>query len=81
MYTSIPIWIHSQNSLAAAEVPSLKIPSNGTSLKWSWSHPTQYKNSDKLCNEKGHPRLSLRESQQKLRQQQDQNFLTEGKPL
>ena len=33
--TSIPIWIHSQNSLAVAEALSLKIFSHGTSLKWS----------------------------------------------
>ena len=35
IYTSIPTWTHSQNSLAAAEAPSLKISSHGTSLKWS----------------------------------------------
>ena len=35
IYTSIPTWTHSQNSLAAAEALSLKIPSHGTSPKWS----------------------------------------------
>ena len=35
IYTSIPTWNHSQNSLAAAEALSLKISSNGISLKWS----------------------------------------------
>ena len=35
IYTSIPTWTHSQNSLAAAEALSLKISYNGTSLKWS----------------------------------------------
>ena len=40
IYTSIPTWIHSQNSLAAAEAQSLKISSHGTSLKWSW-RPSQ----------------------------------------
>ena len=35
IYTLIPTWIHSQNSLAVAEVLSLKIASHGTSLKWS----------------------------------------------
>ena len=35
IYTSIPTWTHSQNSLAAAEAPSLKISSHGTSPKWS----------------------------------------------
>ena len=31
IYTSIPTWTHSQNSLAAAEALSLKISSHGTS--------------------------------------------------
>ena len=35
IYASIPTWTHSQNLLAAAEAPSLKISSHGTSLKWS----------------------------------------------
>ena len=35
IYTSILIWTHSQNSLAAAEVLGLKISPNGTSIKWS----------------------------------------------
>ena len=35
IYTSIPTWTHSQNSLVAAEAPSLMISSDGTSLKWS----------------------------------------------
>ena len=36
IYTSIPAWPHSQNSLAGAEALSLKISSLGTSLKWLW---------------------------------------------
>ena len=43
--------------------------------------PNQYKNNDKLRDETGHPLLSLTESQWKLRQQYDQNFQMEGKPL
>ena len=35
IYTSIPTWTHSQNSLSAPEALSLKISSRGTSLKWS----------------------------------------------
>ena len=35
IYTSIPPWTHSQNSLAAAEASSLKISCYATSLKWS----------------------------------------------
>ena len=34
-----------------------------------------------LCNETGHHILSLLESQWKLKQQHDQNFPVEGKPL
>ena len=43
--------------------------------------PNQQENSHKLCNEKGHPIVRLTESQWKLRQQHDQNFPMEGKPL
>ena len=39
IYTSIPSWTHSQNSLAA-EALSLKISSHGTSIKWS-QRPSQ----------------------------------------
>ena len=39
IYTSIPIWTHSQNSLAAAEALSLNISSHGTSLKLSKTVP------------------------------------------
>ena len=35
IYTSIPTWTHSKNSLAVVEAPSLKISSHKTSLKWS----------------------------------------------
>ena len=41
----------------------------------------QHKNSHKLCDETGHPDGNLMESQWKLRQQHDQNFPMEGKPL
>ena len=44
-------------------------------------HPNQHKNRHKPHNETGHPVLSLLESQWKLRQQYDQNFPMEGKPL
>ena len=40
IYTSVPNWTHSQNSLAAAEALSLKISTHGISLKWSW-RPSQ----------------------------------------
>ena len=43
--------------------------------------PNQHKNSDKLCNEKGHSILKLKESRWKLRQQHDQNFPMEEKRL
>ena len=41
----------------------------------------QHENSHRLCNETGHPVLSLMESQGKLRQKYDQKFPIEGKPL
>ena len=80
IYTSFLTWTHSQNSLAAAESLSLKISFHGTSLKWS-RRPWPSANSHKLCDEMGHPVLSLLESQWKLKQQHDQNFPMEGKPL
>ena len=56
----------SQNSLAAAEAPSLNISSHGLSLPFL-SGQNRLKGPD----EKGHPVLSLFESQWKLRQQHD----------
>ena len=44
-------------------------------------HPNQHENSHKLCNEMGHPVMNYLEIQWKLRQQHDQNFPIEGKPL
>ena len=44
-------------------------------------HTNQHENSHKLCDETGHPIMNLMESQCKLRQQHDQNFPMEGKPL
>ena len=44
-------------------------------------HRNQLEISHKLCDETGHPVVNLMESQRKLRQQHDQNFPMEGKPL
>ena len=44
-------------------------------------HPNQQNNSHKPGDETGHPIASLMESQWKLREQHDQNFPMEGKPL
>ena len=44
-------------------------------------HPNQHKNSHKLFDETGHPVVNLIKSQWKLRQQYDQNFPMEGKPV
>ena len=41
----------------------------------------QDKNSHDLFNEMGHPIVGMTERQWKLRQQHEQNFLMEGKPL
>ena len=43
--------------------------------------PNQRKHSHKLCDETGHLVVNLLESLGKLRQQHDQNFPIEGKPL
>ena len=44
-------------------------------------HPNQYKGSHKQFNEMGHPIVNMMESQWKLGQQHDQNFLMQEKPL
>ena len=44
-------------------------------------HPNHHENSHKLCNEMGHLAVNLMGSQWKLRQEHDQNFPMEGKPL
>ena len=44
-------------------------------------HPNQYENSQKECDETGHPVVNIMESQWKLKQQHAQNFPMEGKPL
>ena len=44
------------------------------------NHPNQHENSNKLCDETGHPALSLLKSQWKLRQY-NQNVSMEGKPM
>ena len=44
-------------------------------------HPNQHENSNKLCDETGDHVVNLMESQWKLRQQHDQNFQMERKPL
>ena len=42
--------------------------------------PNQYKNGHKLCDKKSHPLLSLKASQWKMKQR-DQNFSLKGKKL
>ena len=41
----------------------------------------QHKNSHNLSDEMGHSIVNMMESQWKLRQQHDQNFTMDGKPL
>ena len=74
IYTSIPTWTNSQDSLAAAEAPGLKISSH-------WRYPNQHENSPKLRSDIGDLILGLTERELKLRKQHDQNFLMEGEPL
>ena len=40
-----------------------------------------HENSHKQCDETGHPVVNMMEGQWKLRQEHDQNFPMEGKPL
>ena len=44
-------------------------------------HPYQHENSHKQCDETGHPVVNMMEGQWKLRQQHDQNFQMEERPL
>ena len=44
-------------------------------------HPNQHENSHKQCDETGQLIVNMMESQWKLRQQHDQNFTMDGKPL
>ena len=43
--------------------------------------PNQHETSHKLCDETRHPAVNLMESQWKLKQQHNQNFPIEGRPL
>ena len=45
------------------------------------NRPNQYENSHKLCDKTGHSIVNLMESKWKLKQDHDQNFPMEGKPL
>ena len=44
-------------------------------------HPNQHENGNKLWDETRRPVVNLMQSQWKLRQQHDQNFTMEEKPL
>ena len=44
-------------------------------------YPIQHENSHKLSDETEHPLFKLMESQWKLRQQHDNHFPLEGKPM
>ena len=81
IYRAILTWTHLQNSLAAAEALSLKISPVKHFSSDHEDHPNQHKNNHKPCDEMGHPIVNMMESQWKLRQQHDQNFPMEGKPL
>ena len=80
IYTSIPAWTNSQIWVATTKAQSLHISSPGTSLKWSQRLSQSARNSLKLCHDKGHPPLSLKKSQCKIKQQH-KNFPAEQKPL
>ena len=72
IYTSIPIRTHSQNSVTARKAPSLKISCQDIILPRHLSndqegHPNLLEISHKLYDEIGHPILSLKKGQLKLR--------------
>ena len=69
IYTSIPTWNHTQNSLSAAEAPSLKISSLEHLSNDHEDCFNQHENSHNLYDENEHPVFSLKENQLKLRQQ------------
>ena len=55
-------------------------------LPWNYlnqhkNHSIHHENRHRLCDKTRHPIVSLMESWRKLRQQHDQNFPMEGKPL
>ena len=77
----MPTRTHSQNSLVVVGPPSFKDPPMDRLSDDHKGHPNQHNNIHNLCNETGLPLLSLADSQGKLRQQHDQNFPMEGKPL
>ena len=63
IFTSIPTWTHSRNSIAPAEAlwvwryPPMEHLSNDHE-----DHPNQHENSHKLCNEPQHPVVNLTEN-------------------
>ena len=67
--------------VAAAEKLTLKFASIEHLLNYHKEHPDQNENIHKLCDQMGQSFFSLNESQWKMRQQHNQNFPKEGKPL
>ena len=68
-------------SCATAEALNLKIFSHEASLNDDEETPNQRKSSQTLWDEMEHPTSKLTRSQWKLRQQHDENFQMEAKPL
>ena len=61
IYTSIPTWTHSQNSVAAAEA-GVRYPPMEHLSNYHEDHLNQHQDSHKPHNKAGHPVLSLLES-------------------
>ena len=57
------MWTHAQNSVAAAEAPSLRYPPMEHLSNDHEGRLSQYESNHKMCNEKRNPVLSLGESQ------------------
>ena len=77
IYTSILTWTYSQNSLVAAEAPSLRYPPMEHLPDDHEDHPKQLENSHKLCNEWGQPVVNLMETERTTWSE----FPNDGKPL
>ena len=76
-----PTWIHSQNFLRNSRNTEFKDILPWKSLNDDEETPNQRKSNQKLWDEMEHPTSKRTRSQWKLRQQPDENFQMEAKPL
>ena len=81
VYASFPTETHSQYSKLGVEASRLKIFSDGNLWDDHEDHPSRQKNNQELHNEKEYHQLGLKQSEWKLEQKNDRNFLLVGKEL